>query len=80
MTNNNEEFQLLASAETREQAVSETARQHARFFVQGGLYMSGYTNVILAEHAFRFADVVLIEKPFSLSQKAGQTLKSGGKS
>lgn len=41
------------------------------------LYMSGYTNGILSEHAFRAEDVAFIEKPFShsaLSRKVRHTL------
>lgn len=41
------------------------------------LYMSGYTNGILSEHAFRAMDVAFIEKPFSqqaLARKVRQTL------
>ncbi|HYL83906.1 MAG TPA: PAS domain S-box protein [Candidatus Angelobacter sp.] len=41
------------------------------------LYMSGYTNGILSEHAFHAADVAFIEKPFSqqaLSKKVRLTL------
>ena len=41
------------------------------------LYMSGYTNGILSEHAFRAEDSAFIEKPFShdaLSRKVRQTL------
>jgi len=44
------------------------------------LYMSGYTNGILSEHAFRAEDAAFIEKPFSheaLSRKVRQTLNSG---
>jgi two-component system cell cycle sensor histidine kinase/response regulator CckA len=42
------------------------------------LYMSGYTNGILSEHAFPAVDAAFIEKPFSqqaLSQKVRETLK-----
>ena len=41
------------------------------------LYMSGYTNGILSEHAFRAEDAAFIEKPFSheaLSRKVRHTL------
>jgi PAS domain S-box-containing protein len=41
------------------------------------LYMSGYTNGILSEHAFRAEDSAFIEKPFShdaLSRKVRHTL------
>ena len=41
------------------------------------LYMSGYTNGILSEHAFRTEDAAFIEKPFSheaLSRKVRHTL------
>ena len=41
------------------------------------LYMSGYTNGILSEHAFRADDSAFIEKPFSrdaLSRKVRHTL------
>jgi two-component system, cell cycle sensor histidine kinase and response regulator CckA len=41
------------------------------------LYMSGYTNGILSEHAFRAEDTAFIEKPFSheaLSRKVRHTL------
>jgi CheY-like chemotaxis protein len=41
-------------------------------------YMSGYTNGILLEHAFRAEDSAFIEKPFSqdaLSRKVRHTLK-----
>ena len=41
------------------------------------VYMSGYTNGILSEHAFRVADVAFIEKPFSqqaLSRKLREVL------
>ena len=41
------------------------------------LYMSGYTNGILSEHAFRVEDSAFIEKPFShdaLSRKVRHTL------
>jgi len=44
------------------------------------LYMSGYTNGILSEHAFRAEDAAFIEKPFShdaLSRKVRRTLNSG---
>ena len=43
------------------------------------LYMSGYTNGILSEHAFRAEDAAFIEKPFShdaLSRKVRHTLNS----
>lgn len=43
------------------------------------LYMSGYTNGILSEHAFRAEDAAFIEKPFSrdaLSRKVRLTLDS----
>ncbi|HEX8766111.1 MAG TPA: ATP-binding protein, partial [Candidatus Acidoferrum sp.] len=43
------------------------------------LYMSGYTNGILSEHAFRAEDAAFIEKPFShdaLSRKVRHTLHS----
>jgi PAS domain S-box-containing protein len=44
------------------------------------LYMSGYTNGILSEHAFRAEDAPFIEKPFSheaLSQKVRHSLNPG---
>jgi signal transduction histidine kinase len=44
------------------------------------LYMSGYTNGILSEHAFRASEAAFIEKPFSqqaISRKVRQCLKSG---
>lgn len=44
------------------------------------LYMSGYTNGILSEHAFRAEDSAFIEKPFShdaLSRKVRHTLNPG---
>src|SRR5207302_687495 len=44
------------------------------------LYMSGYTNGILSEHAFKPEEVAFLEKPFSheaLSRKVRQTLNSG---
>jgi hypothetical protein len=44
------------------------------------LYMSGYTNGILSEHAFKPEEVAFIEKPFSheaLSRKVRQTLNPG---
>jgi PAS domain S-box-containing protein len=47
------------------------------------LYMSGYTNGILSEHAFRAEDVAFIEKPFShhaLSRKVRHTLNAGAPS
>jgi two-component system, cell cycle sensor histidine kinase and response regulator CckA len=43
------------------------------------VYMSGYTNGILSEHAFEAADVAFIEKPFSqksLSRRIRQSLQS----
>lgn len=45
------------------------------------LYMPGYTNGILSEHAFRAEEVAFIEKPFShqgLSRKVRHTLNAGG--
>ena len=47
------------------------------------LYMSGYTNGILSEHAFRADDAAFIEKPFSheaLSRKVRHTLNPGASS
>ena len=47
------------------------------------LYMSGYTNGILSEHAFRAEDAAFIEKPFSheaLSRKVRHTLNPGATS
>jgi len=47
------------------------------------LYMSGYTNGILSEHAFRAEDSAFIEKPFSrdaLSRKVRHTLNPGVRS
>jgi PAS domain S-box-containing protein len=47
------------------------------------LYMSGYTNGILSEHAFRAEDTAFIEKPFSheaLSRKVRHTLNPGASS
>ena len=44
------------------------------------LYMSGYPNRILSEHAFRAEDSAFIEKPFSydaLSRKVRHTLNHG---
>ena len=44
------------------------------------LYMSGYTNGILSEHAFRAEDAAFIEKPFSheaLSRRVRECLNSG---
>jgi PAS domain S-box-containing protein len=44
------------------------------------LYMSGYTNGILSEHAFRAEDAAFLEKPFSheaLSRKVRHTLNAG---
>jgi hypothetical protein len=45
--------------------------------------MSGYTNGILSEHAFRSEDAAFIEKPFSheaLSRKVRHTLNPGASS
>jgi PAS domain S-box-containing protein len=45
------------------------------------LYMSGYTNGILGEHAFQASDMAFIEKPFSqqtLYKKIRQTLEPDG--
>jgi len=47
------------------------------------LYMSGYTNGILSEHAFRAEEVAFIEKPFSheaLSRKVRHTLNPSASS
>jgi PAS domain S-box-containing protein len=47
------------------------------------LYMSGYTNGILSEHAFRAEDSAFIEKPFSyeaLSRKVRHTLNPPARS
>src|SRR5437588_1432371 len=47
------------------------------------IYMSGYTNGILSEHAFREEDSAFIEKPFSrdaLSRKVRHTLNPGVRS
>ncbi|HTT33517.1 MAG TPA: PAS domain S-box protein [Methylomirabilota bacterium] len=47
------------------------------------LYMSGYTNGILSEHAFQVAEVAFIEKPFSqqaLARKVRHSLRGGGNS
>jgi signal transduction histidine kinase/CheY-like chemotaxis protein len=55
---------------------------HARRPEMKVLYMSGYTNGILSEHAFQAADVAFIEKPFSqqaLSKKVRQTLGQSAK-
>jgi PAS domain S-box-containing protein len=46
------------------------------------LYMSGYTNGILSEHAFRAEEASFLEKPFSheaLSRKVRHTLNSGAR-
>jgi PAS domain S-box-containing protein len=47
------------------------------------LYMSGYTNGILSDHAFQASEVAFIEKPYSqqaLSRKLRQTLNPGAAS